>query len=287
MDRDLKKATHTHFTTGEFAKLCKVTKQTLFHYDQVGIFSPEIKGENDYRYYSYNQLEVFAVISMLKEMEMPLKDIKRYLDYRSPQALIHLLAEQEIEIEKKMEELEWLREFVKTKSKITTFGMHAIPGMVIIETLEEDYMILTSYSGSSEDKDVSAGIIKHLNFCHSQDIYSAYSIGCMLSTENIPINDDYGYSHFYTRLSKDDYNYYYHLPNEEKSIITTKPAGKYASICHKGGYASIHTDYLKLAEYVKTHGLTMGSYFYEDAILDELSMKGYDNYLLKLSVRVW
>ena len=40
-----------HFTTGEFARLCGVSKHTLFHYDEMGVFSPSGRGENGYRYY--------------------------------------------------------------------------------------------------------------------------------------------------------------------------------------------------------------------------------------------
>ena len=48
-----------YFTTGEFARITGVTKHTLFHYDDIGLFSPEIKQDNGYRYYSVGQLEVF------------------------------------------------------------------------------------------------------------------------------------------------------------------------------------------------------------------------------------
>ena len=65
-----------YFTTGEFARLCNIGKQTVFHYDDIGILKPEIIGENGYRYYSYKQLEAFGTISMLKELDMPLSDIK-------------------------------------------------------------------------------------------------------------------------------------------------------------------------------------------------------------------
>ncbi|MES9688512.1 MerR family DNA-binding transcriptional regulator, partial [Bacillus sp. JJ353] len=64
MSEDLRK----YFTTGEFAKLCHVKKQTLFHYDEIGLLSPEIKKENGYRYYSYNQFELFQVINLFKEV---------------------------------------------------------------------------------------------------------------------------------------------------------------------------------------------------------------------------
>lgn len=102
MEKNLK----DYFTTGEFAHLCNVKKQTLFHYDDIGILSPEIVGENGYRYYSYTQLEVFSTIAMLKELDMPLADIKRYLDHRSPAAFIALLEKQQLEVEEKIKELQ-------------------------------------------------------------------------------------------------------------------------------------------------------------------------------------
>lgn len=60
-------------TTGEFARLAGVTKHTLFYYDEIGLFSPEVKTENGYRYYSIAQLDVFDVIYTLKELGCLLK----------------------------------------------------------------------------------------------------------------------------------------------------------------------------------------------------------------------
>ena len=42
-----------HFTTGEFAAICNVSKQTLFYYDQQGIFCPDHVGENGYRTHTH------------------------------------------------------------------------------------------------------------------------------------------------------------------------------------------------------------------------------------------
>ena len=44
-----------YMTTGEFARRMGVTKNTLFHYDYIGLFSPEIVDTNEYRYYSIYQ----------------------------------------------------------------------------------------------------------------------------------------------------------------------------------------------------------------------------------------
>lgn len=44
-----------YMTTGEFARRMGVTKNMLFHYDKIGLFSPEIVDTNEYRYYSIYQ----------------------------------------------------------------------------------------------------------------------------------------------------------------------------------------------------------------------------------------
>lgn len=76
-----------YMTTGEFAKLMGVTKETLFHYDEIGLFCPECVTENGYRQYSVNQVEVMNTILLLKELGMPLK--RNSGIYVSPQSGAH------------------------------------------------------------------------------------------------------------------------------------------------------------------------------------------------------
>jgi len=44
------------FSTGEFAKLNGINKRTLHYYDEIVFFSPAIKKENGYRYYTCFQI---------------------------------------------------------------------------------------------------------------------------------------------------------------------------------------------------------------------------------------
>ena len=81
----------------DFARICGTNKRTLHHYDQIGLFAPALRGENGYRYYSQEQYDVFMVIAALKELGMPLLDIKAYLDRRDPERLSALLDQQEAE----------------------------------------------------------------------------------------------------------------------------------------------------------------------------------------------
>lgn len=262
-----------YFTTGEFARLCKVKKQTLFHYDDIGILSPEIVGSNGYRYYSYNQLEVFYTITMLKELDMPLADIKRYLDHRSPKAFLRLLEDQQKEVEEKIKELQWLKRFIHTKMELTKEGLSIPIGEILLETRPEEYLLVTEYSGADEDKAIAEAVTEHLNFCHSLDIYSAYAIGGMIPITCISPGKSYVYSHFYTKVSA-----------SEAPEATVRPAGVFAVCCDNQGYDNVEAICLRLLRYADEHGFEPGSHIYEDILLDEMSAKGYDNYTLKLSL---
>lgn len=262
-----------YFTTGEFARLCNVKKQTLFHYDDIGILSPELVGENGYRYYSYTQLEIFSTISMLKELDMPLAEIKEYLDHRSPEAFLSLLEKQQKEVDEKIKELQWLKRFIRTKIGLTQAGLSIPVGKILLENRPEEYLIVTEYDGADEDKAITTAMTEHLHFCHSLDIYSPYAIGGMIPVKNLESEKNYIYSHFYTKIFSGE------VP---ESIV--RPAGVFAVCCDNNGYRNVQNICEKLLAYAAKHGFSPGTHIYEDVLLDEMSVKGYDNYTLKLSL---
>ena len=51
-----------YLSAGRFAALVGTTKETLFHYDEIGLFVPKRRGTNGYRYYAMDQIETFDVI---------------------------------------------------------------------------------------------------------------------------------------------------------------------------------------------------------------------------------
>ena len=67
-------------TTAQFAKLHKINKRTLHYYDEIDLFKPKFKGENNYRYYDYFQSIELENILMLKQLDMSISEIKSYLN---------------------------------------------------------------------------------------------------------------------------------------------------------------------------------------------------------------
>lgn len=270
-----KNGRYRYFTTGEFAKLCSVNKQTLFHYDKIGLFSPEIVADNGYRYYSYEQLEVFTGITILKEMDMSLNDIKTYLENRNPKNLLELLEKKQKEAQIKIERLSYLKKYLTAKSEIVLESINASESSVSYVTLPEEYYIFSEYHGESEIGEITTAFIEHTNYCHSLGIYSPYPVSGIVRTDNIPGPEVYGYARIYTRI----------LNKKDISNISIKPAGTYAVIYHTSGFRNAYQSYQKLAVDVTSKGYQLGDFFYEDTMLDELAMYGYNNYTLRISVQ--
>lgn len=258
-------------TTGEFAKLCGVKKQTLFHYDEIGIFSPKIKAENGYRYYSFTQLEVFNVISILKDLGMPLKEIKNYLDKRSPEELINLLDNEMLIIKNKIRDLNKTLTLIGKKSNLTKLGCSVDTNVVFYEEIPTSFLIRTK---TKDINNTTLSLGEHIKYCKANSSYNPYSIGEILNFNDVKRGSYSNYGYFYTTLdSNTNYNF-------------IKEGGLYLVTYHKGGFPTVKESYNKLLKFIKNNKLEVDKYFYEEPILDDLSVKGYENYLLKISIKI-
>lgn len=82
---------HPLYRIGEFARLCGIGKDTLFHYDKIGLLRPALVADNGYRYYTLQQYYQFHIISVLKQAGMPLREIKAYLAEPDRHAFLTML----------------------------------------------------------------------------------------------------------------------------------------------------------------------------------------------------
>ncbi|GKX67068.1 MerR family transcriptional regulator [Inconstantimicrobium mannanitabidum] len=267
-----------YFNTGEFAKLCNIKKQTLFHYDDIGLFSPEIKTENGYRYYSVQQFEVFNVILALKELKMPLKEIKEYMDNRTPESLIDLFEHKINEVSKEIEHLTAIQKYMKTKIAITKKACSIDLNKITLELLKEEKLVLSRSINNLSYKDYLKAVAEHMDYCNTHHLDTGHSICAMISKENILKGVNENYSHIYTKLTSNK--------NIKGKTVYTKPKGLYAIAYHKGSYTTIDTTYQKILKYLDEASLTMGNFAYEECILDETTKNGYDNYVTQISVEI-
>ena len=65
-------------TIGQVARLSGLTTRALRHYDKLGVLRPaEVSGENGYRWYARDQVETARQVRVLRELEVPLDEVRR------------------------------------------------------------------------------------------------------------------------------------------------------------------------------------------------------------------
>lgn len=104
-------------TVNEVSKLTGVSIRTLQYYDTIGLLKPSEYTESGYRLYDDTNLERLQQILLFKELEFPLKDIKKIID--APNFDRNKALEQQIELlTMKKEHLEDLIAFAREINKI-------------------------------------------------------------------------------------------------------------------------------------------------------------------------
>jgi DNA-binding transcriptional MerR regulator len=268
-----------YFTIGEFGALFDVSKQTLQFYDKNGVFQPEYRAENGYRYYAFTQIETFEVLLMLRELDVPLKEIREHLKTPTPERFLALLDRQKAELENRMKKLEHTLEYIDYKRKVTEEGIHAPLRKVVFEQLRDEYLITTDYSGEDDARSIQTAVAKHFLFCREIGLTEQKAIGAIIPVDSVT-EDSYHYSKFYTLVD----------PNEVAPTAGTEPivdsGGSYIAVYDNKGYENICELCHLLLDYAKKNHLWLDDSFYEDVILDDFSVPGYYNYLVKVSIRV-
>ena len=104
-------------TVHEVSKISGVSIRALQYYDSIGLLKPSDYTESGYRLYDDTALERLQLILLFRELEFPLKDIRKILD--SPQFDKEKALEQQIELlSLKIEHLENLLNLARGIKKI-------------------------------------------------------------------------------------------------------------------------------------------------------------------------
>lgn len=264
-----------YFTTGEFAKILGVTKHTLFYYDEIGLFSPAVKNEeNGYRYYFVWQIDTFQTLSVLQKLGMPLKEIKEYLENRGVEQLLPILVEKEREIDGEIETLVNIKKFISREIETISDVKYMTLDKPFQTYLPEEYLMVSEVKGDS-DKELATEIGKHVKNSGKYHIIVA-TVGAMCFYTDLKQGEFGKYRKVYTRLDKK-------IPAVSLQV---KPAGEYAVVYYKGYRESMEYPYPLIEAYAEREGILLGECWYEDFIVDDLTAADYDDYIVKISVPI-
>lgn len=135
-----------YFSVGETAKAVHTTSETLRHYDRIGLVKPSKKDEwTNYRYYTEQDIVRLNTVRALQLMDLPLKEIKKVLEYDDLEKIVDFLAEAERKADEKIAALQY------SKSKIQLakadyekkLQMRQNPNGIFVKNVPERVLLLS------------------------------------------------------------------------------------------------------------------------------------------------
>lgn len=253
----------------EFSALTGIKRENLRYYDQIGLLSPELRGDNGYRYYNRSQLSTAYLIISLRELGIGIEEIRRYIDIRSPKEMFSLFNSQKKHILTEIEKLKRILEVMQLYVEMAEDAMKYKENSITIEYKNKEPIFLGPIisKGSSDEYAIS-----FYNYATQNGIDIGYPLGAIISKEDLESGNPLNVQ-----------QYYFKAINEQKSY---KPEGKYAVFYGRCAYGKSDDLYEKLYEYIKENNLRICSDAYEEYPLNELSTKDENQYCIKIEIMV-
>lgn len=266
----------TYYTTGEFAKICHTTKETLFHYDNIDLLKPAIVKDNGYRYYLATQYYEFDMIKVLQQAHMSLQEIKDFLKQKNQYSFIELLKEKNKELENEKNKIIAMQKRIQQTISMIQYGLETKPEIPFLEECEEEHLLsLRLPIQPKNDQEAIHYIYKHIEYCREHHLSEEFPLGTIVLKEHL-LQKHYVEDYYYVKLEHkvDDEHYVY------------KPKGLYAKILHQGYYDTVKYSFDILMQYIQEKGYQICSDAYEYEIHNYLTVDNSEEYLILLSVKV-
>ena len=264
-------------TISQFSRLTGVGRKLLIYYDNSGLFSPAMKTENGYRYYSYRQIHSLFVILVLKELGLSLKEIHRYMEQYSPQDEIEFLKKQERDISLKIRQFQSTRDMLRSRLKRAEEAVEGTCRGVTLTYEKETLLFQSDPLNHMLKKEISFEIWDRFEEkCREAGISNGYADGYIVDRTSLLAGE----------TERADYVVFYvESPEFANGVI---PEGYYVTAFVRGDFEENCTKpaYQRIRKYIREHGLEIAGCAYEERLLDEVSVKDPDSQLLRIRVQV-
>ena len=261
------------FTVSEFAEFTRSTRDTLLHYERIGLLLPELRGENNYRYYSNGQLPILNLIRTCQALGMKLSEIKSLATNRTPELAKGMLELQMGQIDQKIEEWVRARKLLFTLKNIIDSAMGIDEGAITVQFMPAEAIVLgglNDYGMGKTDYDALLCFYRTLSKEYPA-LDMNYPVWGMFSAE---------------RVTQGDWvwpdRYYFHNPEGHDK----KPASLYAIGYSRNGYGENRGLYKRMLDFIGNNGFEVCWPAYEEYPLNEVCIADEKNYLMKVMITV-
>ncbi|WP_237981899.1 MerR family transcriptional regulator [Bacillus thuringiensis] len=249
------------FTIGEMAKMQNIAESTLRYYDEKGIFHPSIVDpKTNYRYYTIDQFSLLDTIKFLRQLNIPLKEIKKYIDERNPAYALNLLEKQQEMMLKKQREIEYALAKMEHRIHLIKEATKVKAEQMVIKEIPQRKITAIAVAPNTTD-DMFEYYIHSLqkNMKQMDDSLFSGDIGVTVAKKGLMQNEFQAYSSVFILL---DY-----MPFQMHSSDEIKE-GIFACVYHHGPYEETDETYKKVMKYIDQEGYKVSGDAIEIALID-------------------
>lgn len=254
----------------EIANLYDISAHTLRYYEEINLVVPN-RGENNYRIYTDEHLQQLNIIRDLRKFNIPLEEIKDYLEKRTVEKTLNLLKKQQIFIEQELSALQEMQHIVEERIDLFTHTTQIPEGECQVMDYPDRYVI------ASIDKDIES---EHVDIS-LKELYKIYE-------NKLPHLEQHMIGSFLYNTSANIINHrvFYLIENNNNPNTLVIPKGKYAAICYKGSYKKTQQYIMKLREYLANNNYTADGDLFETYIIDFHETHITDEYVTRIEVKI-
>lgn len=260
------------FTIGQFAALHGINKKTLMWYDETGLFRPAVVRENGYRCYTYAQSSTLETILMLRELDVPISEIREFLRERSAPGMQGLLEEKLTEVDRQLRRLRKLRAALEQRrEEVARLAAEDLTAVTLREQGARALVLVPTSPGLSLEQEIELVIAQTRRHCLDRLHDAVY--GSVLPVENLYRGDFDGYQGLFVEL-----------PREKRGAgLFRRPPGVYLTAYCQGPWERIALRYRELLEYAAAQGLRLHGYAYETGV-NETWINSMEEYITRIEI---
>lgn len=260
----------TYLTIKEFSHLSGIKPANLRFYDQIGLLSPECRGENNYRCYTRQQLDTAYLIVSLREFDIGIEEIKNYAEGRTPERMLSLFELQEKRILSEISRLRRMRDIMRLHIDMAKDALRSGADCVKIEFREQESIFIGPDLAPDEPEDTA--VITFYDYAAENGMELGYPFGAIVAQ-----------TQFHEESSFPVSKYFFRVKCHGNTII---PSGKYAVAYGRCAAYQPLEIYDKLLAFIKSNSLKVCGDVYETCPLNEIAIQDGSQYCVRLEVMV-
>jgi len=285
-----------YLSVKEFSKLSGIEQTTLRYWDDIGLFSPAKRDpDNNYRYYSPQQIISVNFITILSELNIPLKTIGELERARTPAKIVELIETQEMILDMEMRRLREAYSVIHARRQMINYGMTLAEGFYEVDGRKAE-RAPESGKGSWVDENAIAVLVREernyiqgpLNeWPEDGSFYEPFVKFCD-AAEDMRLNLNYPIGALH-----DSYDEFLKAPGQPNHFISLDPTGnrirkkgKYMVGFSRGFYGVFNNIAERMEVYAKKHKIKTSGPVYAMYLLDEVCIRDPEEYLVQVSVAV-